>query len=330
MNILYQFNEKYAPFAGVSITSLLENNKLVPEIIVYILGEGLSEKSENLFIALAKKYNRNIVFIDTDKTIAQMIEWHIPAYRGSYAANLRLFLPLLLDESVQRVLYLDADTIIDGSVQDLYEMDMKEYAIAMALDSFGTRHKINIGLEIEEKYFNSGVVLFDLKKWREEDLSNRIVKHVGDSKVEYPSPDQDLLNVVCKGLIYCISPKWNLQPAHVVYSAKQYKRWYKDISYYEDSEIEDARKQAVIYHFFRYLGEFPWNKGNIHPDNELFDKYLDSSPWRDYEKQPAQLGFANKVERILYRILPKDLFLGVFSFFHNIYIEGKNEISVKK
>ena len=37
MNVLYQFNEKYAPYAGVSITSLFENNKNADEICVYIL-----------------------------------------------------------------------------------------------------------------------------------------------------------------------------------------------------------------------------------------------------------------------------------------------------
>ena len=42
MNVLYQFNEKYAPYAGVSITSLFENNKNADEICVYILGENLS------------------------------------------------------------------------------------------------------------------------------------------------------------------------------------------------------------------------------------------------------------------------------------------------
>ena len=48
INVIYQFNEKYVPYAGVSLTSVLENNKSAETLNVYILGEGISEGSEKL------------------------------------------------------------------------------------------------------------------------------------------------------------------------------------------------------------------------------------------------------------------------------------------
>lgn len=326
LNVLYQFNEKYAPFAGVSITSLFENNKQYNEIDVYILGENLSDDSINRLEKLAKKYTRKIIFKETDSLISLMKEWGIPSYRGSYAANMRLFLPMILSEEVDRILYLDADTVVNNSIQDLYQIDLKDKALAMALDSLGTKHKNRIGLLENEPYYNSGVILFDLDNWKTYRCSERIVEHIQKTKIAYPSPDQDLLNVVCKGQIMQLMPEWNYQPVHIAYMAKHYFRWYKDTSYYKIEQIEKAKDKVKIYHFFRFLGEFPWNKGNLHPDNDIFDQYLKMSPWNEYKKQPSDCGIANKIEKILYKILPRGVFLGVFSIFHNLYIEGKNEV----
>ena len=135
MNILYQFNEKYVPYAGVSITSLLENNREAESISIYILGEQITAASKSKLEALVKKYNRSIFFKDTKSIIEQMKQIGIPAYRGSYAANIRLFCPMFLDESVDKIIYLDADTIVTGSLKELTDLKMGNDAIAMVLDS---------------------------------------------------------------------------------------------------------------------------------------------------------------------------------------------------
>lgn len=330
LNVLYQFNEKYAPYAGVSITSLLENNRTVEKIQIFILGEGLSTDSVKKLQVLAHKYKADIVFVDTRDIIEKMKKWGIPPYRGAYSANIRLFLPMILDDSVGRVLYLDADTVVNDSVYDLYQMDLRDKALAMALDSLGTRHKVSIGMLKNEPYYNSGVILFDLDNWRKYNCSEKIIEHVQKTQIVYPSPDQDLLNVVCKEQIMQFEPQWNYQPVHVAYTVKQYFMWYKDSSYYRPEQIELAKDRVKIYHFFRFLGEFPWHKDNLHPDNNIFNHYLEISPWSDYKKQPSNCGMTIKIEKVLYRILPKGLFLGVFVFFHNLYIEGKNEVALNQ
>ena len=64
LNILYQFNDAYAPYAGVSIFSLLENNKAAEEIDIYILEEALTEHNRKKLSELAHNYCRKIIFID--------------------------------------------------------------------------------------------------------------------------------------------------------------------------------------------------------------------------------------------------------------------------
>ncbi len=327
LNIIYQFNERYAPYAGVSMTSLLENNRAVKEINIYVLGEGLSQQSKGKFRKLGNLYQRNIVLKDTKTVISQMKEWGIPPYRGSYAANLRLFLPFVLSEDFDRLLYLDADTIVDGELLELMECNLHGKVIGMVRDSFGGCYKLKIGLNKNDSYFNSGVVLYDYKAWKGKDFSQKIVNHILAGNTHYASPDQDLLNVVCRGEIHPLPLKYNMQPVHLAYSVETYLKCYRDQSYYSKKEIEESVKQPVIYHFFRFLGEFPWNKNNIHPDRQIFDQYLQMSLWKDYKKEKADARFMMKAEKLMYLIFPQSVFLKIFKYMHSMYINKCMEIS---
>lgn len=327
LNVLYQFNEKYAPYAGVSVTSLLENNKAAGEISIYILGEDLSKGSVNKFKELGKRYNRKIIFKDTEEIIQKMHEWGIPAYRGSYAANIRLFLPYVLDEDFDRLLYLDADTIVVGDIFRLMYTDLHGKALGMVVDSLGSKRGLEIGLNKDDSYFNSGVVLYDYKAWKDNMFSQKIKEHICEGNTEYAAPDQDLLNVVCRGAIHALSPRYNLQPVHLAYPVKVYFSCYQNRNYYSREEIEDSIQNPVIYHFFRFLGEFPWDKHSIHPDRELFDFYLGMSLWKDYKKEKSEATTLMKIEKILYILLPKSVFLRLFKYMHNKYVNQKKEIS---
>ncbi len=329
INILYQFNEPYAPFAGTSVTSLFENNRSAEDLTVYILGEELSGDSIGRFEELAGQYGRSIVFLDAEAALRRMKEIDMPAYRGSYAANLRLFLPDILPEAVERILYLDADTIVADSIGRLYRTDMGHHVIGMALDSLVKRHKQDIGLDTDEDYYNSGVILFDMIKWRGGNFTQRVIDHVLHVRSHYPSPDQDLLNVVCRGEIYRLSAAYNLQPIHIAFTYRQYLRFFGQKAYYTGQEIGQALESPCIYHFFRFVGEFPWHKATLHPDRELFDRYLALSPWKDYEKKPAQMGTVLKIEKLLYRVLPKGLFIMLFKVCHMLFIDKANRDSLK-
>lgn len=329
IDVLYQFNEKYAPFAGTSITSLLINNQHFTEINIYILGENLQEISKTRLEETVNKYDRKIIFIDAKEQLEQIRDMGLPAYRGSYAANLRLFLPYMVDNSVNQLLYLDADTAVVSKLDDIFCEQNGELPIYMVLDSLGMQHKYEIGLEEQDLYFNSGVILFNLSKWKELKLTEAIIDHIHNVRSNYPAPDQDLLNVVCRGKVGVLGPEYNFQPIHVVFSIADYCRIYTTEGYYSRGKLEQAKENPRIYHFFRFVGEFPWNQGNVHPDNSIFDYYLGLSPWKDFEKISAQLGFVFKIEKCLYRILPKTVFLRLFKLSHTLFIKKSNEMSNK-
>lgn len=330
IDVLYQFNEKYAPYAGVSITSLFENNRHFETIRIFILGEELARDSVERLQETGRRYGREIVFVDTVALIEKIRALHMPTYRGSYAANIRLFLPELLDVSVDRLLYLDADTIVDGRLDELTEISMGDYPAAMALDSLVRLHKRWLGFSPKEPYFNSGVILFQMERWRREKCSEKIVEHVKTVRAHYPSPDQDLLNVVCRGRIMTLPPKYNFQPIHLAFSAGSYFRCFGKQGYYSPEEIERAKEAPIVYHFFRFVGEFPWHKDNCHPDNAIFDYYLAKSAFGDYEKTASEAGGILKIEKLLYRFLPRAVFIYLFRAAHEWFIYRANRDSERE
>lgn len=329
LNLLYQFNEKYAPYAGVSIFSVLQNNKDMEEIQVYILGEELSDESMNRLQWLAADFGRMISFIETGELIVKMKALDMPAYRGSYAANMRLFPDEVLDESVDKLLYLDADTIVNGSLVDLLRMDMRGKTLGMILDSLGGSHKGQIGLAKTDEYFNSGVILFDMSRWRSWKYSEKIEKHVTEQRNNYPAPDQDLLNIVCRNDIFRLDVIYNFQPIHSAFTGTQFFRVMRPKVYYSRQRLEEAQEKVVIYHCFRFIGEFPWHKDTLHPFTEVFDEYLEKSPWKDYRKETIPLGLLIKIERILYQMLPRSVFLPIFRVAHALFVYQSNRDTLK-
>lgn len=329
LDVLYQFNGNYAPYAGISMTSLLENNKQMEHIRIFILGENLSSDSIARFRRMADAYGCELCFISIDAMIDKMKRMGLPPYRGSYAANMRLFLADLLDDSVDRLLYLDSDTIVLEDLTGLLSLDLGDSPLAMAFDSVISDMRENIGFSAQDDYYNSGVILFQMHKWKEQGLSGQIAAYAEKEKPNFFSPDQDLLNVVCKNRIYRLPPQFNLQPMHLVFRTNDYWKRYLRASYYDKAEIEYAREHPVILHFFRFMGEFPWHRGNVHPDNDVFDRYMQISEWRDYVKQPSGANCVMKIEKLLYRFLPKPLFLSIFRRAHTYMVKRTNE-SLKK
>lgn len=328
MNVLYQCNDKYAPYCGVSITSLFENNKNSDRISVYILSDGIEKDNLDKLQLLAAKYNREIVIIETEQIVQKMKDLGIPSYRGSYSANLKMFVSEFVLDNLDRLLYIDSDTVVTGDLSEIFELDIKSSPVAMSQDSLVINHKSDIGFNIEESYYNSGVILFNIEEWKKQHCTERIVEHVKNIRAHYPAPDQDLINVVIKDDIFELPPEYNMEPAYYMFSAKNYYKVFRNPSFYKKEILENAKGNEKIIHFFRVMGEFPWHKNNMHPFNDVFDQYLALSPWADYEKTSANISIIFKAEKLLYKILPKCVFIRIFKLSHEVFMHISNQKSL--
>ena len=313
LNVLYTFDENYAAFAGISMHSLFENNRDIENIRVFLAAERLSDKSRQRLSDEAERFDRKVIFVDTSHLAEKIKNLGIPDYRGSSSANFRLFFDLFIPKDVQRLLYLDSDTLVVGSLSPLLTLDMGGKTVGAVRDSLTSKYKTLIGMREDEDYFNTGVLLIDVEAWRSANIPERIAAHVKEARSSYANPDQDLLNIVLRGDKYILPPKYNFQPSHRAFSDKDYFSAFKQNKYYTSEELEDARHDPAILHIYRFLGDFPWHSGNLHPDTPLFDKYMSESLWSGYEKKPSERGLIFKAEKLLFRALPRGLFLRLFA-----------------
>lgn len=331
LNILYQSDENYAPYMGVSIYSLLHNNQESDEINIYIINNNISDENIKKLNLLVKKYHRKITYINADKILNSDKISKLPKYSGM-RKNGKSFMKMMLDDvitdDIKKIIYIDCDTLVVNDIHELMNTEMNGYPIAMALDSFVLKAKPSIGLQYDEPYYNSGIILFDLEQWKKQNCSSRVVNHLANNRT-YGTVDQDVLNMEFKNTIARLPVNYNFQPAHMVYDNKTYFSCFKHPSgsYYSDSEIDNGRKDIRIIHFFRYLGESPWHENNLHPARKLFDKYLSASPWKDYKKQKANKGIIFKLEKLMYIVLPKKIFFHIFTIVHEKMVIRSNSFN---
>ncbi|MCI2047546.1 MAG: glycosyltransferase family 8 protein [Faecalibacterium sp.] len=315
LGIFYTCNDAYAPFAGVSMVSCFENNRDMPGLAAYLIGDGISAENRQKLADAAKAYGRTFTLIDAAPVLETIRGISIAAWRNTTIANARIF----YEEAFAgvalppRLLYLDCDTLITGSLAPLAAFDLGEKAAGMVQDSLAYPYKATVGFAPEEAYCNAGVLLIDTAAWRAHGCTKALIAHLRDTRKDYVMADQDILNVVLKDDRAVLPATYNAQPIHRAYRAKDYFAVYPQPAYYAPAELEAAAEKAAIRHTFRFLGDFPWHAGNLHPDTPEFDRYLALSPWKGYEKKPSGGGAVFRLEKLLYRTLPKRWFLRLFA-----------------
>lgn len=311
LNILYSCDDNYAPFCGTSMTSLFLNNNEIENMAVWVVDDGISETNKEKLLKTGKKYNRVVHFINSDKMKRFVQEAGMPRYHHSYATYYRFLAPRFLPDELERILYIDSDAIVTGSLKELITINLEDKCVGAVRDYLaGDLKTIRVGFDKDEDYFNAGVLLIDLAKWKERSYEEKIIHHIKYVRANYTLADQDLLNIILRQDKKIISPRYNLMPFNVMYSDKSYFKVF-DGKYYSAEELEDARKHPAILHLFRVLGGQPWIKGIHHPYNKHFDKYMKKSEWSDYKKQklPLKKRCVFFVESIVYIYCPKSIFL---------------------
>lgn len=321
LNVLYGCDNNYVPLLGVSMTSLFENNRDAENITVYLAGMGISEENLRLLEQTAQKYDREIIMLDTAAAEREIVQYQCKEWNGSLATWLRFFMLDQIPPEVDRLLWLDSDTIVQGSLSPLFEMEMENAPVACVCDSIFYFSRFRLGLGKTEPYFNAGVILFQLPVWRRNNLLPDMMVHLKKNVSIYSFNDQDLLNDFFRGSIQKLPVGYNFQGTHLAYTSKQYFAVYPWLpeAYYTPEEITCASKAPAVVHYFRFLGDYPWEHGdnNLHPARALYEQWLARTLWAGHKGRACNTKFVFRVEKLLYRILPRTMFLRLFSWVTN-------------
>lgn len=276
MNILYTLNDKFVPQVAAGITSVCENNKDIDEITFYLMSLNISKTNEKTLKSYVENYKRKIVFIELDN-IEKYFNFEFDTSGWNPIVLARLLLDELLPKNVDRVLYLDGDTIVRGSLKELWDLDMSGYSIAASIEpTINKIRKDNLGLK-KYPYYNAGVLLLNMKHWRKNETGKKIINYYEKHNGRLFANDQDAINGALKGKIITLSPKYNFYNIFYQYNFEFLNKLMKPVKYIKKQTYVDAVKNPIIIH---YLGEErPWRIGNKHKYRKDYINYLNMTPW---------------------------------------------------
>lgn len=310
MKVLYTIDNDYAFVAAASICSLFHNN-INLDFDVIIMTNGLNVSNSDKLEFIFKKYNRNFNIINVDEIDHFLKRYNLYSYHGSYVSYYRLFFSNYID-SDDNILYLDADTIITGSIEDLFHFDFKDKLLAAVYEPLALDYKKLINFSESDLYFNSGVLLFNSIKWRDNKCADKIVEFIKHNNRHFVYPDQDILNTIFKNNIISMLPKYNFMPIHNIFDINTYNLVYKQKNYYSDDQLINSQNSPIIIHCYRFLGDNPWSKGSIHPDISIFNYYVKKTKFSNYKSIQGHINCFYSIEKILFKILPKRIFLKIY------------------
>ena len=174
------------------------------------------------------------------------------------------------------------------------------------------QYKMMIGAEGQKYWYNSGVLLFDCIKWRFNHCEQKILDRLEQKDLKILAPDQDILNLDLKDEIQTLPLKYNFRPQHAVFNDKAFLEVYKKEGYYSEKEIALARETPVVLHLLRFNGQPAWSPNTVHPFKEKYFEVLKKSPWKNTEPFVFHGNLQTFCLSILYKLLPKKIFLKCF------------------
>lgn len=321
MNIVYSASDSYAPLAGISLTSLLENNRQVPQIQIFILDNQIGEENKKKLQSTAEAFHREIHFVPlTALNVSfDMKRWNVSTFGRLFEAS---SLP-----QVDKVLHIDCDTIVEGSLAQLWETDLENRVLAAAPDCVSDAYKTNIGMAPDGLYIQAGVILLNLKRIRQLALEEAFAAYLETYGESLAFVDQEIINA-------CVPEKekrelplrYNSYTLLHLLSYQQVRR-FKYVKHMVSQEnYQDARENPVICHFTwcALEGTRPWVAGDHHAKKERFlywqsrSQWADMGPWEDSRK-PGKKLLTACVNRI-----PKWLLTPVVGYIHGVILPRRN------
>lgn len=329
MNVVYSTSDLYAPLAGISLTSLLINNQDIEEIQVIIMDNGITPQNKEKLEKTAKKYNRAIKFVPLtsalDSISVNLQKWNISTFGRLFEAS---SLP-----DLDRVVHIDCDTVVHGSLKDLWEMDMSHATIAGASDCLSDEYRLNIGLRSDEAYVNAGVLVMNLQRIRQLGLEKRFLEYIEEKSQFLTYVDQEVLNAcVPEDEKIVLSLRYNSYSIlhYLTYRQLKCMRHAKNI--FSEQEFQDAVNNPIVLHYTGCFleGTRPWIEGDKHPKKFVFDKYKEDSQWCDLMPWKDKRGLKGKSISLIVKLVPKNLLALIVGYVHGVYVPRKNKIKQER
>ncbi|WP_392566294.1 glycosyltransferase [Utexia brackfieldae] len=270
-NVAYGVDKNFLLGSMISMASLLMNNSST-HFSFHLFTDYFNEDYQAKLKQLSAQYHCDIsvYLVDCDelKKLPSTKNW-------SYAMYFRFLALDFIHIDEDRVLYLDADVVCKNSVQKLVDLVLDNYTAAVVKDGDSNfwfeRSKTFEVPEISNGYFNSGVMLVNLKNWLKSHITERAMKMLSnpETQAKLVFPDQDVLNILlCKDILF-LDNHYNTQ------TSINFELQCKNNQKYPHPIIDETV-------FIHYIGPTkPWHIWAKYPVSDYFYLAKKHSPWQD-------------------------------------------------
>ena len=268
-------NDGYVPYICVTIKSILENNHR-NKVCIYVISDFISNKMCDRLNEVVSDYpnaSLKIIIVNPNRLFGLKDTWTLYTWY-------RVLLPDALGNDVHRVLYLDADVVVVDDLRELFKIDMTNIAIAGALDPLNNIDETfeRCGYDRSKSYICAGVMLMNLDYWRENNLSERIIKYGKENHDKIRFPDQDTINYLCRDSKIILPLRYGIMNV-----------FFKNKLYYSSNYIMELYDCAFNPAIIHYAGTAPWKRE--------FSNNIYQSEWNKYNrllKHPAKKMYITK------------------------------------
>jgi len=267
-------DDRYVMPLAVTLRSAHDQLAGDRQLVAYVIDGGIRPRNRERLLASLDPERVRVHFVAPDEGAfadAAVTHGHV-----SVATYYRIAVPRLLPADVDRAVYLDSDLVVLADLGALFDTDLGDRPLAAAVDvavptvsaPFGLRNFRELGLAPDVPYFNAGVLVMDLDRWRRDDVSGQAFAYLRRHGEQIRFWDQDVLNAVLAGAFRALDPRWNQLP--FVFDANRRMPFGPDV-------LELLLRDPRIVHFA--TASKPWHLSCAHPRRDLFFAALDRTAW---------------------------------------------------
>lgn len=305
LNIALASDNNYAQHVAVVAASILCNTK--SNVHFHVLSDGISQLKIQLIRQTIDNLGGQLSVYDLSSY--QCFDNLFTSGHISKAAYFRLDIANILPSGIDKVIYMDVDLLVLQDIAELWKCDLQgkplaavpDYGIMASKRLMKQKHQV-LWLPMNSLYFNSGVVLMDLKQWREHNYAEQVIRLAAEGNL--PHHDQDALNKVFIDKWMPLPLKWNVIPPIFNLFSKILLR--NDLR----KNAVSARKDKGILH---YAGRYkPWEFELKNGFNDKYYYYLQKTAFTNVKMpQPSKDMKGKSIARQLMRLRIADFWEGI-------------------
>lgn len=306
-SIVFAPDNNFCKYFGVALQSLIENSSSLKYYDIIVLDSNIDNNNKRLLYSMLPK-NFNLRFFNIEEFLKEKfnnIELK-PKNNWSIAMFYRIFIPIIM-QKYSRVLYLDSDIVLNNSIDELFNIDFQNNHILAVRDTIAPlleyiKYKKRqiymkkiLNLNNPYNYFNSGMIMFNIKEIEIENYLSNFLFLFKDERLLYP--DQDILNKIFENKIKFIHSKWNYLYGEMAWN----KNFVNLISGEYKKEFIEGMNYPSIIHFTS--PKKPWNCPSA-DYAEIFWKYARKSPFYEeiiYSNMKSQIISRTTINNAIHR-----------------------------